>query len=97
MGRAILGVAAVFAQLTREMIAENVQDGLQRRAQAGLFTGNAKGYTYSREFGLERFEAEAAVVRQAFEWYVEHKWGSNKIDQMLNLRGIPSKTGVQWS
>ncbi|MHB9038612.1 MAG: hypothetical protein ACYC64_18330 [Armatimonadota bacterium] len=30
MGRAMLGVAAVFAQLTREMIAENVKDGLMR-------------------------------------------------------------------
>ena len=31
----MLGVAAVFAQLTHEMIAENVKDGLMRRAQAG--------------------------------------------------------------
>lgn len=29
MGRAMLGVMAVFAQLTREMIAENVKDGMQ--------------------------------------------------------------------
>src|SRR5258708_29568374 len=28
MGRAMLGVAAVFAQLTREMISENTKDGL---------------------------------------------------------------------
>jgi site-specific DNA recombinase len=32
MGHAMLGVAAVFAQLTREMIAENVRDGMARRA-----------------------------------------------------------------
>ncbi|HOC32246.1 MAG TPA: recombinase family protein, partial [Armatimonadota bacterium] len=35
MGRAMLGFAAVLAQLTREMIAENVKDGLLRRAESG--------------------------------------------------------------
>jgi len=52
MGRAMLGVAAVFAQLTREMISENCRDGLMRRAEAGLFNGNKSnlyGYGYSPE------------------------------------------------
>ena len=35
MGRAMLGVAAVFAQLTREMVSESTRDGLARRAQSG--------------------------------------------------------------
>jgi len=43
MGKAMLGVAAVFAQLTREMIAENVRDGLMRRAMAGLYRGGTNG------------------------------------------------------
>jgi DNA invertase Pin-like site-specific DNA recombinase len=37
----MLDVAAVFAQLRREMISENTKDGLLRRAEAGLFLGNA--------------------------------------------------------
>ena len=55
MGRAMLGVAAVFAQLHREIIAENVRDGMARRARLGKYTGptgNPKyGYTYSPEQG----------------------------------------------
>ena len=37
MGRALLGVAAVFAQLTREMIAENTKDGLARGVEAAYY------------------------------------------------------------
>ena len=65
MGRAMLGVAAVFAQLTREMIAENVKDGLLRRAQAGKYTGGPHtrpyGYDY-RDGGLWVCEEEARGV-----------------------------------
>jgi len=35
MGRAMLGIAAVFAQLTRETIAENTKNGLLQRARQG--------------------------------------------------------------
>lgn len=45
MGRAMLGVAAVFSQLTRETISENVKDGLNQRKRQGLVpTGAPYGY-----------------------------------------------------
>lgn len=81
MGRAMLGVAAVFAQLTREMIAENTKDGLARRAEAGFYRGNLTmlyGYNHSKELGLEPNETESAQVKQIFDWYTEHKWGTEK-------------------
>ena len=99
MGRAMLGVAAVFAQLTREMIGENTKDGLMRRAEAGFFVGNLRqlyGYNYSKELGLTPDPEESAHVKQIFDWYTEHKWGLQKIAHMLNLQGVPTKTGVQW-
>ena len=65
MGRAMLGVAAVFAQLTREMISENTRDGLARRAQSGKWTGSPRsrpdGYQYV-EGGLHVVPEEAEVV-----------------------------------
>jgi site-specific DNA recombinase len=104
MGRAMLGVAAVFAQLTREMIAENTKDGLLRRAEAGFYRGNLTslyGYDYStdkRQIIVNKLEA--ANVRQIFDYYTENKWGQDKIARTLNLRGIPTKRGkaeAQWS
>jgi site-specific DNA recombinase len=100
MGRAMLGVAAVFAQLTREMIAENTKDGLMRRAEAGFYRGNLKmlyGYNHSKEFGLEPNPQESQTVQQVFDWYTENKWGTEKIARMLNLRKVPTKAGVQWA
>jgi len=99
MGRAMLGVAAVFAQLTREMIGENTKDGLMRRAEAGFFVGNLRqlyGYNYSKESGLTPNPEESAHIKQIFDWYTEHKWGLQKIAQMLNLQRVPTKTRVQW-
>jgi site-specific DNA recombinase len=42
MGRAMPGIAAVSAQLTREMIAGNVKDGITRRAEPGKWNGNKR-------------------------------------------------------
>jgi site-specific DNA recombinase len=101
MGRAMLGVSAVFAQLTREMISENTKDGLLRRAEAGLYTGNTAmlyGYSYDQQKGLlVSHETETPVLRQIFDWFTESKWGCVKITKMLNVRRIPSKTGGQWN
>lgn len=82
MGRAMLGVAAGFAQLTQEMISENTKDGLLRRAESGKFNGNLTrlyGYAYDAAEGkLVVNEEEAQVLRQIFDWYTEHKWGPTK-------------------
>lgn len=101
MGRAMLGVAAVFAQLTREMIAENTRDGLLRRAEDGYVLGNPKGlygYDYDQAAGLIVINPEQAErVREIFDWFTEHKWGQLRIARTLNLRGVPAKLGGQWN
>lgn len=101
MGRAMLGVAAVFAQLTREMIAENVKDGLMRRAQAGLYNGNQHGpygYRYDKTNNtLVVVPDHAERVREIFRLYADRKWGANKIAAYLNQSSIPGKLGGQWS
>lgn len=95
MGRAMLGVAAVFAQLAREMIAENVKDGLMRRAQAGLYQGNQSGpfgYGYSREKKtIEPVDGEARTVRHIFEPCAERKWGFKKITLLPNQDNIGTR------
>jgi len=100
MGRAMLGVAAVFAQLTREMISENVKDGLLRRKEAGFVNGslaNTFGFDHCKESSNVVINPEeAAVVREIFDWYTESKWGPTKIASILNLRGVKTKGGVNW-
>ena len=100
MGRAMLGVAAVFAQLTRETIAENTRNGLIQRAVKGKWNGgNYKpyGYDYIKGDGLVINPTEAEVVRKVFDLYVNRKLGAARIAKLLNLERIPTKTGREWS
>jgi site-specific DNA recombinase len=97
MGRAMLGVAAVFAQLTREMISENTKDGLARRAQSGKWIGSPRSRPYGYRFadgGLHVVEAEAEVVRRMFRLFAEHGWGAAKIVKLLNAEQIPTAMGL---
>lgn len=71
-----------------------------RRAEAGLFNGNKSnlyGYRYSSGQGLIIDEEESIRVREMFDWFTEHGWGIEKIAKTLNLRGVSTKTGIQWS
>jgi site-specific DNA recombinase len=92
MGRAMLGVAAVFAQLTREMIAENVRDGLLRRAESGKWNGPKwnppYGYSYVVGGTIEPREDEVEIARQVFRWFTADKWGTTKIARVLNSQGV---------
>ena len=102
MGRAMLGVAAVFSQLTREVVAENTRDGLAKRARCGKYNGpkgkqSPFGYDYDKQLGkLVVNQAEAEVVRHLFELCGRRKWGLAKISAQLNRDGVPAKRGGQW-
>lgn len=102
MGRAMLGVAAVFAQLTREMISENTKDGLARRAQSGKWMGSPRSRPYGYEYSdgqLRIVPEEADVIRRIFRLYLEHGWGGTRITRLLNRDKIPTATGLvgRWS
>ena len=97
MGRVMLGVAAVFAQLTREMISENTKDGLARRAQSGKWIGSPRSRPYGYSFAegcLHVVAEEAEVVRRMFRLYTERGWGTAKIVKLLNTEQIPTATGL---
>lgn len=72
LGKAMIGLLAVFAQLEREQIKERTQMGRAARAKSGLFHGG--GYTpigYDYQDGklvINPYEAEQ--VRKIFEWYL---------------------------
>ncbi|MHB1134521.1 MAG: recombinase family protein [Chloroflexota bacterium] len=100
MGRAMLGVAAVFAQLTRETIAENTKNGLLQRAKTGKYAAgpmNPYGYTYSAQTGMVPEPGEAAIVRRIFDLCLNDNLGMAKIARLLNREHVPTKLGQAWS
>lgn len=61
MGRAMMQIAAVFAQLERETIAERVQDNMQMLSYTGRWLGGKTPFGFSserifqnKELGIEK-------------------------------------------
>ncbi len=48
-------------------------------------------------FNLTINQEEAAVIRQIYHWYTQEGYGSAKIANMLNERGLKTKRNCQWS
>lgn len=71
VGRAMIGVLAVFAQLERDQITERLSNGRSERVKSGLFRGGGKipiGYRYIPEKNQLVIEPEEAqAVRDIYE------------------------------
>lgn len=73
LGRAMLGILAVFAQLERDTIIERTKGGLRQRVSRGLWSGARYpfGYRMNKDTGiLEVVPEEAALVREAYRKFL---------------------------
>ena len=80
MGRAMLNICIVFAQLERETIQKRVSDAIYSRSQRGFRMGGKPPYGYRLEpvviqgihtKKLVACEAESQHIRQMFEMYAQ--------------------------
>jgi len=92
IGKAVLGIMAVFAEWERDTFAERSRLGMRKAAQSGRYLGGIVPYGYTVEDGrLAPLPEEAAVVRQMFAWVAERGWSTERVAQELNRLGIPPK------
>lgn len=73
LGRAMLGILAVFAQLERDTIIERTKGGLRQRVSRGLWSGARYpfGYRMNKDTGvLEIVPEEAALVREVYRKFL---------------------------
>lgn len=81
MGRAMIGILSVFAQLERDTIKERTQEGLLERAKDGYFHGGTfypVGYDYVNGHLIIN-EYEAMQVRLIYDLFVNKGWTVSKI------------------
>lgn len=74
LGRAMLGILAVFGQLERDTIIERTRSGLKQRVRQGLWNGGTFpfGYTMNTDTGiLEIVPDEAELVRKSYEKFLQ--------------------------
>lgn len=95
MGRAMLHIIMVFAQLERETTAERVKDNYDSRAALGSWPGGPAPYGYRNGRtstgsptlvpNMEQLE----TVRRIFEKYAEEGATLKSVADMLNREKIP--------
>lgn len=96
LGRAMVGILAVFAQLEREQIKERMTMGRLGRAKKGLYTGSSLhpiGYEY-KDGKLSVLPFEAVQIRQIFEDYASGM-SCHAIAKNLNENGLTHRYG-KW-
>lgn len=98
IGKAMLQIILVFAELERNMTSERVSATMLDRAKKGLWNGAniPYGYTWSKEakFPIVN-EEEAAIVKQIFEKYASLQ-SLRKVVNWLLSQNIPTKRGGRW-
>jgi site-specific DNA recombinase len=97
MGRLTLNMLMSFAEFEREMIGERTRDKIAASRRKGKWTGGPVplGYTVEAK-KLLVCEPEAAVVREVFALYNEHR-AALAVVRMLNERGHVTKRAVTSS
>ena len=105
MGRAMLNIIMVFAQLERETTAERVRDNYYQRAKTGAWPGGPApyGFTIGRMPGPDGALApalianeSAATVERIFQMYAEPGASLGSVARRLNREEIPAPKRATW-
>lgn len=100
MGRAMIGIVGVFAQLERELTGERVVAAMAERAAQGKRTCNeVLGYDLEGKDNFKINPAEAEYVRFCFEEYLRCK-NLSEVAREADKRGFQGKRGKKptaWS
>lgn len=105
MGRAMLNIIMVFAQLERETTAERVRDNYYQRAKLGSWPGGPAPYGFSlgKLPGPEGKLApgllpnkHAAIVERIFLSYAQEEASLGSVARALNCEGVRAPRRVTW-
>lgn len=104
MGRAMLNIVLVFAQLERETIAERVKDNYAHRFRLGAWPGGPAPYGFDitkivsegRNVSSLIANAQAKVVQTIFEEYAKPSASLRSIAKALTEKGIHGPKREAW-
>ncbi|WP_051569304.1 recombinase family protein [Alkaliphilus transvaalensis] len=106
IGRAMLLITAVFAQLERETIAERVKDNMHDLAKKGYWLGGTVPYGYSSEKVntynkkitlLNHHSIESSHVQEIYQLYLKKNASINQVKKILDSQGIKTKNNRSFS
>lgn len=104
IGKAMLNIIMVFAQLERETIQVRVQDNFRMRSSRGAYDAKAPyGYAKTKVMvqgkavsTLKPDKAYSLMVKKIFEQYAYTSTSLGYLARTLNQQGIKSANGAAW-
>ncbi|MDR1299580.1 MAG: recombinase family protein, partial [Oscillospiraceae bacterium] len=105
MGKAMLSIAMVFAQLERETIQQRITDNYYARGAKGMYLGGPASFGFERtsattEHGrlkmLKENPETVDTMARLFDMYGVGLLSLGAIAKTLNAEGIPSPGGGLW-
>lgn len=110
IGRAMMLITAVFAQLERETIAERVRDNMIDRAKLGKWNGGPVPFGFDvyqetieykgRNKKVSKLiinDEEAEIVKEFYDWYLDPDGSIRSCTFMANEEGYRTKNGALWA
>ena len=96
MGKAMVRVALVFAQLEREQTSERLRDVFSFRASQGLYNGGTRPFGYTPvNKELVPYSKEKEIVELMFKSFLDFK-STSSVAKFLNDTGYRTKNGKLW-
>ena len=110
MGRAMMYIASVFAQLERETIAERIRDNMHELAKTGRWLGGNTPTGYESEavnaisldgkqrslYQLRLVPSEAETVKQIFALFREYR-SLTRVESELSMQHVKTKRGNPYT
>lgn len=104
IGRAMLGIIMVFAELERENILLRVKDNYYARGEKGMFLGGPPIYGFDKKTttlaGIKTSmlipNSSIETIRYLYSAYRERGTSLGELVKTLNEREIPSPNGALW-
>jgi len=96
MGKAMLRVALVFAQLEREQTSERVSDVMAYRASQGLYNGGIYPFGYDAIKGeLVPHKQERKIIEFIFDTFIQTR-STTQTATLCNTAGFHNRSGKPW-
>jgi site-specific DNA recombinase len=96
MGKAMLRIALIFAQLEREQTSERLVDVLEYRASLGQYNGGIPSYGYTNiNKELVPYAKEVQIVGLIFKEFLDNK-STVQITKFLNDTGLMYRKNMLW-
>ena len=106
MGRAMMSLCAVFAQLERETIQQRVADAYASRCRMGLYMGGKAPYGFRREDAvlhgissarLFPIPEETEQIRRIYALYSDPRTSLGDLLRRFSVEQIPHLRGGSWN